>query len=164
MKTALEHEIRTVYEKENWFVTWADEILGSVQKNLAGVRQMHVSHRLRENGMTELLNFDENLRVASQVRICATLGERLKGLLGTPRLDEDQAVWIQRCNSIHTFFMSMTIDVAFLDDQLLVVKLISGVTPWRICLPVFRATSVVEGPVGMIRRGKLRQGSQLQVI
>ena len=119
---------------------------------------------MTDEWMTELVNSNEDVRIASRLRVCATPGERLKGLLGTSHLDEDQAVWIQRCNCIHTFFMSMTIDVAFLDDQLRVVKLIPAMTPWQICLPVFRATSVVEGPVGMIRRGKLKRGSQLRVI
>jgi len=36
-------------------------------------------------------------------------------------------------------------------------------TPWRVCLPVRRAASVFEGPVGMIRRGHLRPGTQLRV-
>jgi len=117
-----------------------------------------------DEGMTELFNLDENLRIASRLRICETTGERLRGLLGASHLDDNQAVWIQRCNSVHTFFMLMTIDVAFLDNQLRVVKLISKMTPWRICLPVLRATSVVEGPVGMIPRGRLKRGSQLRII
>jgi len=119
---------------------------------------------MNDERVTELINLDENLRIASRLRICETTGERLRGLLGISHLDDNQAVWIQRCNSIHTFFMQMTIDVAFLDDQLRIVKLISKMTPWRICLPVLRATSIVEGPVGMIPRGKLKRGSQLQVI
>jgi uncharacterized membrane protein (UPF0127 family) len=113
--------------------------------------------------MPKLFNSDQDLEVAGRLRICERTTERLRGLLGTRRLAEDQAVWIRPCNSIHTFFMLMTIDVAFVDEDLRVVKLIPAMTPWRVCLPVRRAASVIEGPVGMIRRGRLRQGAQLRV-
>lgn len=113
--------------------------------------------------MPTLFNSDADTVIASRLRICESTHERLKGLLGTRYLDDDQAVWIRPCNSIHTFFMLMTIDVAFVDDKLRVVKLIPAMTPWRVCLPVRGAAGVVEGPVGMIRRGHLRKGTQLRV-
>lgn len=113
--------------------------------------------------MSTLYNSDEDIEIAGRLRICERTGDRLKGLLGTRRLDDDQAVWIRPCNAIHTFFMLMTIDVVFVDDELRVIKLIRAMTPWRICLPVRRAAGVIEGPVGMIQRGRLRKGAQLRV-
>jgi uncharacterized membrane protein (UPF0127 family) len=110
-----------------------------------------------------LVNLTDELPVAGRVRVCSTRSERMRGLIGTPRLDPDQAVWILRCNSIHTFFMRMTIDVAFLDAALRVVKVVPSMTPYRVCLPVPGARSVVEGAVGMLSRARLRRGVQLGI-
>lgn len=111
--------------------------------------------------MPGLRTLDEDRLVAARVRICERLPDRLRGLIGTLRLDDDEAVWIRPCNSIHTFFMLMTIDVAFLDIDLRVVKVIPRMTAWRVCLPVAGADSVLEGPVGMIERAHLRRGTRL---
>ena len=113
--------------------------------------------------MMELLNVDDNLTIASHLTVCEGTYDRLKGLLGVRHLDDHQALWIRRCNAIHTFFMLLTIDAAFLDDDMRVVRLIADMKPWRVCLPARRATSVIEGPAGMIRRGNLREGSRLGV-
>lgn len=113
--------------------------------------------------MPELVNLDSGETIASELRVCARIGDRMRGLLGTRRLAPHQAVWISPCNAIHTFFMSMTIDVAFLDREQRVLKLIPSMTPWRMCLPVRGAAGVVEGPVGMIRAGKLKKGSRLAI-
>ncbi len=111
--------------------------------------------------MTSIINVDEQIVVASRVRVCERTGDRLRGLIGTRKLDPSEAVWIRPCNSIHTFFMLMTIDVAFLDSDLRVVKVIPWMTAWRVCLPVAGADSVLEGPGGMIERAKLRRGTRL---
>ena len=98
---------------------------------------------------------------ATDVRVCRTWVERLTGLLGTASLRPDQAVWIHHCNSIHTFFMAMTIDVAFLDGDQRVVKTIHALPPWRLVFTVPGARSVVEGPVGMLERGALEPGRRI---
>ena len=59
--------------------------------------------------------------------------------------------------------MLMTIDVAFLDAELRVIKLIPDMTPFRVCLPVPHAIGVLEGPVGFIRAAALKQGTRLEI-
>jgi uncharacterized membrane protein (UPF0127 family) len=41
---------------------------------------------------------------------------RLVGLLGTPDLGGDEALWLEPCRSVHTWGMRTAIDIAFLDD------------------------------------------------
>lgn len=113
--------------------------------------------------MARLINLDTGEVIASRLRVCTSTPDRLRGLLGTARLDDDQAVWITPCNSIHTFFMLLSIDAAFLDRDYRVIKLIRDMTPFRVCLPVIGAIGVVEGSVGMIRRGRLRRGTRLRI-
>ncbi len=115
------------------------------------------------HGMFELVNLDTDTVIAGRLRMCSTLSERLRGLLGTRKLDPDQAVWITPCNSIHTFFMLMSIDVAFLDAELRVIKIIPDMTPFRVCLPVSKAIGVIEGPVGMIKSAALKKGTRLEI-
>jgi hypothetical protein len=114
--------------------------------------------------MPSLVNLERGETIAAELRICVRMADRLRGLLGTRRLEPHQAVWITPCNAIHTFFMFMTIDVAFLDEELRVIKLIPAMTPWRMCLPVRGAVGVVEGPVGMIQAGRLRKGMRLAIV
>jgi uncharacterized membrane protein (UPF0127 family) len=114
--------------------------------------------------MAHLINLESGKVIATRLRICESRTDRLRGLLGTARLDEDQAVWIAPCNSIHTFFMLMSIDVVFLDRRHRVRKLIRNMTPFRICLPVLGAVGVVEGPVGLIRRARLKPGVPLDIV
>lgn len=109
----------------------------------------------------QIVHLDTGAVVAARIRQCDTPATRVRGLLGTRHLDDDEACWIAPCNSIHTFFMLISIDVVFLDNEFRVVKLIPDMTPFRLCLPVRRAASVLEGPVGMIERAGLKKGSRL---
>lgn len=110
-----------------------------------------------------MVNLDTGESFVTRLRISTRTADRLRGLLGTRSLPHGHAMWISPCNSIHTFFMLMTIDVAFLDQELRVIKLIPGMTPWRVCLPVRGAVGVLEGPVEMIRDAKLRKGTRLEI-
>lgn len=112
--------------------------------------------------MARIWNETDEAEVASRITFCETGPERTRGLLGTRRLDAGHVYWIRPCNSIHTFFMQMTIDVAFVDDGLRVVKLIPAMTPFRVCLPVRGAVGVLEGAEGMIEAGCLHVGDQLR--
>jgi hypothetical protein len=112
--------------------------------------------------MASIYNPDADLHVIKRLNVCNSWGSRLKGLLGRNSLGPEEGVWISPCNSIHTFFMRMSIDVVFLDGNLRIVKLIRNMTPFRICMPVRGAESVLEGPVGMIQRSRVKTGARLE--
>lgn len=57
---------------------------------------------------------------------------RLGGLLAREPLQAHEALYLAPCNSVHTFFMRYSIDVAFLDESGRVMKLVSDLRPWRI--------------------------------
>ncbi len=56
---------------------------------------------------------------------------RLKGLLGTLSLEENNSLWLKPCSSIHTIGMLYSIDVLFLDHQNKVKKMAEQVKPFR---------------------------------
>src|SRR6266542_193731 len=56
---------------------------------------------------------------------------RMKGLLGRRSLPPGQGLLLQPAGSIHTFFMRFPIDAVFLDGDRRVLRVASGVRPWR---------------------------------
>ncbi len=97
----------------------------------------------------------------SNVAVTQTVVERLRGLLGRPALQPDQGMWLESCNSIHTFFMRYPLDVVFIDRQQRVCHQVTGLKPWRFS-GSFRATSVLELSAGQIEAKQIRLGDTLQ--
>lgn len=98
-----------------------------------------------------------------KLEVATSFWARSKGLLGRHELPADQALWIQRCNSIHTFFMKFPIDLVFVDRKMVVKKTMSRVKPNRIVLPVLWASSVIELSPGFLENNPITVGEQLHV-
>ena len=88
-------------------------------------------------------------RVLASIEIAATRGERRRGLIGRAGLEG--ALILRRTRAIHTFGVKFPIDVAYCDASMRVLRT-AAVNPNRICLPVLRATSVVEAEAGSFAR------------
>lgn len=88
---------------------------------------------------------------------------RAKGLLGSSEISSDRGLWIDRCNSIHTFFMKYSIDCVFLDRELKVVGLKKQVSPWKVTWPVWSATSVIEIAAGLSDKKNIQLGDRFYV-
>ena len=67
---------------------------------------------------------------------------------------------IKPCNSIHTFFMQYSLDVAFLDKDLKIVKIIRNLRPWRITGLYLKANQVLELKAGTLDN-KIVEGDQV---
>lgn len=102
-------------------------------------------------------------QLISDLRVATTEWARGKGLLGRKSLGPDEALLIPRCNSIHTFFMKMTIDCVFVDKNLRIKAIYPRVKPFRIIWPVWGARSVIEIAEGRSIELKLQLGEQLHV-
>jgi uncharacterized protein len=87
---------------------------------------------------------------------------RLRGLMGRRGLPADGGLLIKPAPSIHTFFMRFAIDAVFLDRELRVLGVTSGLAPWRVA-GRRGARAVLELPDGAARRHGLRAGERLQV-
>ena len=85
-----------------------------------------------------------NFVIAEQVEVASTFRQRLIGLLGKNDFSKGTALWIHRCNSIHTFFMRFPIDVVFVDKQLKVCKVVQNIKPFRLVNAYFCGHSVFE--------------------
>lgn len=87
--------------------------------------------------------------------------ERFVGLMGRSELAPDEGLYFPGCSSIHMFFMSFPLDLAYFDGDRTVKKIVEGIKPWRISWCP-GAHSVLEAPAGWVRRAGLGTGQQLR--
>ena len=91
-----------------------------------------------------LVSVTRNKVLAQKIRYCNNFFTRIKGLLGTSKLDPNEACWIIPCNMVHTFGMQYPIDVAFLNKNNEVVSVVENLKPNRFSPLVKNAHSVLE--------------------
>ena len=87
---------------------------------------------------------------------------RMRGLLGRKGLHEGEGLLLQPASSIHTFFMRFPIDAVFLDDDRRVLKVASGLRPWR-AAAAKRARAVLELGAGEAARAGVAAGDVLRL-
>jgi uncharacterized membrane protein (UPF0127 family) len=113
--------------------------------------------------MAILENKTQNKILLKDLMIADQMYSRMKGLLGTKDLSEQQGLWIHRCNSIHTFFMKFSIDCVFLDAEMHIKDIVFAVPPGRIVLPRWGSSSVIEMKSGLAKQKEFKVGDQLYV-
>jgi uncharacterized membrane protein (UPF0127 family) len=89
---------------------------------------------------------------------------RLVGLLGRKQLGEDEGLWIEPCDSVHTLFMRFPIDVAFVDRSGVVVRKLDRLPPWRATRIHHRARACVELAAGVLQKYGVVEGSRLALV
>ena len=106
-----------------------------------------------------------NLSRQSVLASCAEVADegakRRKGLLGRREFRAGEGLWIRPCEAVHTFGMQFPIDLVYLDRDLRVKKVRSGMLPWRLsaCLT---AHSVLELPSGTVRETRTKPGDKIE--
>lgn len=100
--------------------------------------------------------------VCARCRIADNPWIRLRGLLGRSGLDEDEGLLITPSNSIHMMFMRFAIDAVFLDREMVVVRLVEDLKPWRMATKR-GARAVLELPAGAAARVGITDGMKLSL-
>lgn len=96
--------------------------------------------------------------VLASLEVAETRRDRTRGLLG--RSGIDGALLMRPARSVHTFGMHFPIDVAFLDEDLRVLR-VATVRPNRLPRPEWRARAVLEAEAGAFERWHVRPGDRL---
>ncbi len=109
--------------------------------------------------MTVIRNTTRGTVVAANARTAATLGWRMRGMLGR-KFDGFDALVFGRCNAIHMFFMHMPLDILFLDAEARVCGVRNRLRPWRLAL-CGRAKRTVELPAGALEASGTQPGDQI---
>ena len=108
-----------------------------------------------------LVNRRNGAVLAERVERATGAWERMRGLLGRHDLPQGDALAIEPCTSIHTFFMAFAIDAAFLDRNGKVIRALSDLRPFRTTRIYPSAAQVVELPAGTLARTDTRPGDQV---
>jgi len=98
-------------------------------------------------------------QVLASLDVATDRRSRRRGLLG--RDGVDGALLLPRTRSIHTIGMRFPIDVAFCDDDLTVLRVLT-VPPWRVVLPRPGERCAIETERGFFEKWNVEVGDQLE--
>jgi uncharacterized membrane protein (UPF0127 family) len=85
---------------------------------------------------------------------------RLRGLLGVGRLSAGEGIILKPCAQIHTFFMSIPIDVIFVSGDFEVIYVIENMPTWRLSPLLLKSLYTVEVAAGALNGG-VKKGDML---
>ena len=101
--------------------------------------------------------------VASVVDLAFTRKDRRRGLLGRASLASDAAMYIAPCSAVHTVGMGFPIDIAFVDAQGRILRLVYNLQPWRIAASL-GGYGVVECAAGRLKECGVSVGDRLALV
>lgn len=120
---------------------------GSVSNNCGMMRKM-----------VRMIETESGRIVVARMERADTLWKQTIGLLGRGALEADSGLWLEPCNSVHTFGMRFPIDVLFLNRKGVALKTAHRIVPWRIAGLFFQARIVVELPSGILEAQNIVEG------
>ena len=103
---------------------------------------------------------EENAVVCKRVDIADSVPKKTLGLLGRAKLETNECLIIPQCSSIHTHFMRFPIDIVFLDETWVVVRVVHGLAPWKWAFDR-GAAHVIEMQAGHAEQCGIHEGTQL---
>lgn len=101
--------------------------------------------------------------MAQDVYLAKTVFSRVKGLLGKKTFLPGQAIVLDPCDAVHTFFMLFPIDILFIGKDYKVVKAIASLRPNRATSICWRSRRVIELPAGTLKLTNTQSGDQIQL-
>jgi uncharacterized protein len=105
-----------------------------------------------------------NQIVSSNILIADDIISRVIGLMFRSKpLRSSDGLLLEPCKSIHTFFMRYSLDVVFLSNTNLVVKVIRNLKPWKVTPIYFKARKTLELPAGKLPPD-IKEGDTLEVL
>lgn len=89
-----------------------------------------------------------------------TFAARYIGLLGKRSLPMNSALYIPHCKRAHTWFMRFAIDIVFLDEEGIILKIFLNVRPWHSTDKVPQADGCLEMAAGEAWTRGIRVGKK----
>ena len=109
-----------------------------------------------------LHDVDAQTVLATRIEAAFNSETRRRGLLGRSDFVEGSALVIAPCSAIHTFFMKMVIDVAFVSRAGVILKIYPSLPAWRLAF-AFRAFAAIELPAGTLSRSRTKRQHRLHL-
>ena len=110
-----------------------------------------------------LINQTKNTVLAEDVFIAKSSFTRIKGLLGRRNFACGQALILDPCNFIHTFFMHFPIDALFVDKNYKVLGTLDNIKPNRLSRIYWSSSKVIELPAGVIKSTNTQKDDLIQI-
>ena len=98
-----------------------------------------------------ILNLTKKNILAEKAWTACSFAVRARGMIGR-KFDSFDAMVFPRCPAVHTFFMSMPIDIVFLSSDNRIMALYHDVKPWKACIRCAGAFQTLELPAGTLQR------------
>jgi hypothetical protein len=106
-------------------------------------------------------NVTREFVIGDGIQEADTFLARMRGLLGTDGLAPGEGLWIQPCNSIHSFGMRFEFDALFLGSGGKVVGRYERFRRNRVSKVFWKARGVLELPAGTIERTGTEVGDEI---
>ena len=132
--------------------------------NRCNQRALPIFTQSSQEAPVRLINQTKNTILAQDVFIANTPFKRIKGLLGRKVFLSGQAIILEPCNSVHTFFMRFPIDILFVDKNYKVIQAIPKFNPNRISRIYWHSSKVIELPAGRLVLTNTQVKDQLQLL
>jgi hypothetical protein len=114
--------------------------------------------------MLRVKNVTRNTLLIKEGRVADTIWRRLRGLIGVRQMLPGDGILISPCHSIHTHFMSIPIDVLYVDKHHRIVHIDKNMQTWRFGRWHRHAQYVLEVPSGVADQSHAAIGDQLNII
>jgi uncharacterized protein len=103
--------------------------------------------------------------LATQLSVAGTHWQRFRGLMCTDAASfpAGNGLWITPSHGVHTFAMRFSIDVAYLDNDKIIVHLEENLKPWRVAPVRLRAASVLELPGSTLQATQTAVGDAIEI-
>lgn len=112
---------------------------------------LFVDARDRLPTVLRVVNETHGTTLVERGRVASSFWARGKGLLGTKSLPAGEGLLIERCQSIHSFWMQYPFDAAFLNREGRVLHVIHAMKQNRMSRHLFSAHSVLELPADVLK-------------
>lgn len=112
----------------------------------------------------QIVNLSKDTVLATYAWTADSFYRRLKGLLGRPGLKPGEALILLPCKAIHTCFMTFSVDVLFVNKEMIVLHTLENMAPFRFSPVIRRANMVIELPAGHLAATGSKAGHHLQLI
>lgn len=103
--------------------------------------------------------------LATQLSVAGTHWLRFRGLMcrDAASFPAGSGLWIAPSHGVHTFAMRFSIDVAYLDNDKIIVHLEENLKPWRVAPVRRRAASVLELPGSTLQATQTAVGDAIEI-
>lgn len=110
-----------------------------------------------------VINVTKQQVLGDRIRVADSFFSRLVGLLTTPTLPAGAGLLIKPCSSVHMLGMRYPLDVLFVDNAHVIVKVVAGLKPGRMAWGR-GASYAIELPAGTVVATGTEAGDKLKLI